>query len=64
MSIAVKELTTIEQINLELEKTEEISYISKLYNVPLPIVRRKIREGYSIKELDNAYDLGYNLSND
>lgn len=64
MTIAIKDLNCIEQINAELEKTEEISYIAKLYNVPCPIVRRKIREGYSIKELDNVYDLGYTFSND
>lgn len=63
-SLLSKDLTTVEQIELELQKYEEISYIANLYRVPCPIVKRKIREGYSVKQLDNVYDLGYTFSND
>jgi len=64
MTLLTKDIHTEEEVQTELQKQEEISYISTLYRIPVPFVKRKIREGFSLKQLDNVYDLGYNFSND
>jgi hypothetical protein len=49
------------KINIELEKTEQINYISALYQVPVWRVKQKIKQGVSLLEMEAGFDLGAEL---
>lgn len=44
------------EIEVELEKNEQINYIANLYRVPVWRVRQKIRLGASLSELEVMFD--------
>lgn len=49
------------QIDQELEREEDISFIASLYGVPIWCIKQKIRQGISLYEMEQCYDLGAEL---
>ena len=56
-----KDLQTPEEILQELEKIEDVAVLADLYGVPDWKIRVKIKEGYSGKQLDDAWENWYTL---
>jgi hypothetical protein len=57
----VIDLVQPEEIFQELEKYEEIKYLSDLYRLPEYKIRNLIKQGYSTNQLDSAWENLYSL---
>jgi len=60
-SVFAEDLKTEEEIQEELLNTEGISCLALLYNIPEYKVRRAIKEGCSLKQLDKLLDTCYTV---
>lgn len=56
-----KDLQTPEEILQELQKIEDIAILADLYRVPDYMIRGKIKQGFSCKQLDILLENHYTV---
>lgn len=52
------DLHTEESIQEELQRTEEITFVSSLYQIPTWRIKQRIRQGVSLYQMEEMFDVG------